>query len=112
MKEHDQQIRELFAQGLTGRAIGKKLGIHDSLVWAVVRRLKLPARRGTYTCSRKLGEHSQITRMDSAARHFREPVTLDLSPDESGWIVYIGDTPGCVCKTVEAAVRSAVAAKG
>lgn len=113
--EHDDEIVRLFKEGVTGREIAGQLGISESSVWNCVTRHDLERRRGSGgygTPQRK--PHARITSPWTALATFHEPVLLDeadLPDNRDGFIVFIGDKPGCACATPEAAVRSAVAAR-
>lgn len=103
--ERDEEILRLFREGLSGREIAQRLGISHWIVWDRIRSSGLERRRGP-------GRY--ITNPWTALAAFHEPVLLDeadLPDGRDGFIVFIGDKPGCACATPEAAVRSAVAAR-
>jgi len=110
MHEHDDRIRELFAQGLPAREIGAQLGLSESQVWSRHRKLALPHRRGHYTH----GVSGQDLRLLEAQAKLYGRIDYDDAPlpnGNLGFIAFIGDTPGCACVTQKAALRSAIAAR-
>lgn len=114
--ERDEKIIRLFKEGLTGREIARRLRMRESAVWSRIQRSGLERRRGPgrYGIPRQRKPHARITSPWTALARFHEPVLLDeadLPDGRDGFIVFIGDKPGCACATPEAAVRSAIAAR-
>lgn len=95
------KVAEMFKAGKKGRDIAEALGCKESAVWAAVRAMGLTRSHGyrQYGTLKKAAERKGRVDFDEAP----------LPGGQRGVIAFIGDVPGCVCSTREAALSSALA---
>ena len=95
------KVAELFKAGKKGREIAAEIGCKESAVWAAVRAMGL--KRGH--CYRQYGSLKKAAKRKGRVDFDEAP----LPGGQRGVIAFIGDVPGCVCSTREAALSSALA---
>ena len=108
---HDKAVSDLFDQGLKGREISKRIGINESTVWAILKRLgKTGTRKAPPS---EIGEE-RVNDLKARLRRYGH-VSFDLADlpsGDTGYIAFIGDMPGYACANKLAALKSAMVAVG